>query len=151
MSVFCIAFVLPNLLISFKTSTSRIKCISNSWYTWMISKVHYYFQSRMRDTFSWKTNIFEFRNFQVFYHIRKKTNFVSRRFHHRILSSSTNVVFFRRFYLIKKKRFHNFSEPLMEPLIYGTGSLVPSLSSLNLCQPPKINIDKVGMNTGLSK
>ena len=39
----------------------------------------------------------------------------------------------------------------MEPFIYGTGSLVPSLSSLNLCQPPKINIYKVGMNTGLSK
>ena len=117
MSVFCIAFVLPNLLISFKTSTSRIKCISNSWYTWMISKVHYYFQSRMRDTFSWKTNIFEFRNFQVFYHIRKKTNFVSRRFHHRILSSSTNVVFSEDFTLSKKSGFTIFQN-LLWNLLY---------------------------------
>ena len=117
MSVFCIAFVLTNLLISFKTSTSRIKCISNSWYTWMISKVHYYFQSRMRDTFSWKTNIFEFRNFQVFYHIRKKTNFVSRRFHHRILSSSTNVVFSEDFTLSKKSGFTIFQN-LLWNLLY---------------------------------
>ena len=53
-------------LFSLENETLWIKCVSNSRYTWMITKFYYCFQSRMRDALCSKINIFEFRIGQCF-------------------------------------------------------------------------------------